>query len=106
METDLDLQTLNPDEIQKRLKEFPGWKFANEKISKEFKFPSFREALDLVNELQPFCDRIDHHPDIHIYYKKIIFDLQRFSVGGKVTERDFTIAKEIERLYAAKNYKL
>lgn len=105
METDPDLQTLSQDEIQKYLREIPGWIFANDKISKEFKFPSFKETLVLINKLQPFCDRIDHHPDIHIYYKKIIFDLQRFSVGGKVTERDFTIAKEIERLYAAKNYK-
>jgi 4a-hydroxytetrahydrobiopterin dehydratase len=106
METDLDLQVLNQDQIEKKLKEVPGWKYANDKISKEFLFPSFKDALALINNLQPFSDRIDHHPDIHIYYKKIVFDLQRFSVDGKVTERDFGVAKEIERLYALKNYKL
>jgi len=106
METDLDLQILNQDQIEKKLKEVPGWKYANKKISKTFLFPSFKEAIVLINDLQPFSDRIDHHPDIHIYYKKIVFELQRFSVGGKVTERDFTVAKEIERLYASKNYKL
>ena len=76
-----------------------GWTYANDKISKTFVFPSFKDAVSMVNELQPFCDKIDHHPDIHIYYKKITFDLQRFDVGGKVTERDFTVAKEIEKIY-------
>lgn len=106
METAPDLQVLNQAQIEKKLKEVPGWTFANDKISKTFLFPSFEEAINLINELQPFSDRIDHHPDIHIYYKKIIFELQRFSVGGKVTERDFTVAKKIERLYISKNYKL
>lgn len=98
MENDLDLQVLDPCDIQKKLKKLPGWKYVNNKITKEYQFPSFADAVALVNKLAPFCDRLDHHPDIHVYYKKIVFDLQRFSVGGKVTERDFTVAKEIERL--------
>ena len=94
-----DKKILSKEEILEKLKEVVGWTYANNKISKTFVFPSFKEAVFMVNKLQPFCDKIDHHPDIHIYYKKIVFDLQRFDVGGKVTERDFTVAKEIERIY-------
>ena len=96
-----DLGILTIKEIEEKLKDFPGWILSNDKISKTFVFPSFKKAVEMVDKLQPFCDEIDHHPDIHIYYKKIIFELQRFSVGGKVTERDFTIAKEIETLYSS-----
>jgi 4a-hydroxytetrahydrobiopterin dehydratase len=99
---DEDLRILNSDEIVQKLKDFPGWNYHDDKISKEFTFGSFNEAVDLVVKLAPFCNKIDHHPDIHIYYKKIVFDLTRFSVGGKVTPRDFTVASEIERLYSSK----
>ncbi|MBI4157701.1 4a-hydroxytetrahydrobiopterin dehydratase [Candidatus Woesebacteria bacterium] len=94
-----DLKPLKQSEIKKKLKGFPGWKFTNNKISKEFVFKSFSRGVIFIRRLAPFCNRIDHHPDIHVYYKKVLFELQRFSIGGKVTERDFTVAREIERLY-------
>lgn len=96
---DEDLKILSAEEVRERLKEFPGWAYHDDKISKEFSFESFNIVLEFINKLAPFCNKIDHHPDIHIYYKKVLFDLQRFSVGGKVTERDFTVAGEIERLF-------
>jgi len=69
------------------------------KESKKFEFKSFTGAVNFIVKLAPFCNKTDHHPDIHIYYKKVLFELQRFSIGGKVTERDFTVAEEIERLF-------
>src|SRR4030042_137701 len=95
-----DLRILTSEEVKKKLKDFPGWSLHDDKITKEFKFESFTKAVGFVNRLAPFCNKIDHHPDIHIYYKKIVFDLTRFSIGGKVTPRDFTVASEIERLWA------
>ena len=97
--TEADLRELSRKEIAEHLAPLSGWSFGEDKISKEFKFESFRQGIDLVRKLVPFCDRVDHHPDIHIYYKRIVFELQRFSVGGKVTLRDFVVAGEIERLY-------
>lgn len=94
-----DVKILTEGEIKERLKEFPGWNYGNNKISKEFVFKSFLDGLELVNKLAPYCEKIDHHPDIHISYKKIIFELCRYSIGGKVTDRDFLVAREIERLY-------
>ncbi len=96
-----DLEILDEDAVKTKLKDFPGWNYHDNKISKEFQFESFSKAVDFIVSLAPFCNKIDHHPDIHIYYKKIVFDLTRFSVGGKVTPRDFTVAKEIERLFTS-----
>jgi 4a-hydroxytetrahydrobiopterin dehydratase len=99
MVMDDDLRTFSEPEIVEKLTNFPGWRYHDDKISKEFQFDSFSDVVEFINKLAPFCDKIDHHPDIHIYYKKVIFDLQRFSVGGKITPRDFTVASEIERLF-------
>jgi 4a-hydroxytetrahydrobiopterin dehydratase len=94
-----DLQILEEDEILERLKDLPGWEYKNNKIYKEFTFKTFMDAVAFIVKLAPISEKNDHHPDIHIFYKKILLELQRFDVGGKVTARDFFIASEIERLY-------
>lgn len=93
---------LSDEEIKKQLKNLPGWEYADNKISKLFKFADFLEAFKLVEQLVPFLEEHDHHPDIHWLYNKITFELQRFDVGGKVTDKDFPVAAEIERLYRTK----
>ncbi len=101
METETEKPKIIPDdEIKERLKNLPGWKYEDNKIKKEFKFDDFLDSLGFVNTLAPFFEQMDHHPDTHILYSKVIFELQRFDIGGKVTDKDFTIAEEIERLYS------
>lgn len=97
-----DLTPLADAEIEERVGKLSGWTFNDNKISKEFTFPTFAEAVAFVDLLAPFCDKVDHHPDIHIFFNKILFELQTFDSGEKVTGRDFVVAEEIERLIAAK----
>lgn len=94
------VKILNNIEINENLKDLPGWEYKDNKISKEFEFKDFMDSLVFVVRLAPFCEANDHHPDIHIFYSKILFELQRFDVGGKVTDKDFLVAHEIERLYS------
>ena len=97
-----DIKVLMKEEIQKMLKDFPGWAEKDNKIFKEFKFQNFMNALSFIVKLSSFFERNDHHPDITIMYSKVKFELQRFDIGGKITNLDFMIAKEIEREYASK----
>ena len=90
------------EEIQARLKDLPGWQYADDKISKQFELNYFMDSLSFVNKLAPYFESMDHHPDTHIMYSKILFELQRFDVGGKVTDRDFEVAAEIEKEYKAR----
>jgi len=94
-----EVKILTKEEIQEGLKSLPGWVYKDSKISKEFKFIDFMGSLDFINKLAPFCEAQDHHPDVHIFYSKVLFELQRFDVGGKVTDKDFIIAHQIEKLY-------
>ncbi len=91
---------LSEGEIREKLKELPGWTYADDKLKKEFKFNDFVDSLGFINKLTPFFEEKDHHPDTHIFYNKVLFELQRFDIGGKVTDRDFEVASEIERVYA------
>ncbi len=91
---------LSKEEIVENLKTLSGWEFKDEKISKQFAFKDFMDSLSFVNKLAPFCEANDHHPDVHILYSKVLFELQRFDVGGKVTDKDFLVARQIEKLYS------
>lgn len=93
---------LSEKEILDELNNLSGWNFTNDKISKKFIFDDFLDVVVFINKLAPICEKNDHHPDIHIFYNKILFDLQRFDVGGKVTNKDIFIAHKIEELYATK----
>lgn len=94
-----DLKILTKEEIDNYLKQLPGWIYNNDKISKEYVFKDFPTVISFIQKLTPHFQAVDHHPDIHIYYKKVVFELQRYSIGGKVTQRDIDIARYIEEMF-------
>ena len=94
---------LSKKEIHARIKELEGWTVDKNKLRKEFSFNDFMDGLNFIVKLAPFFEENDHHPDIHILYNKIIFELQRFDIGGKITDKDFITAKEIQTEYNKRN---
>ena len=91
-----DIHILSDDELKEKLKDFPGWELKNNKIVKEFKLNNFLAVLDFINILAPFFESNDHHPDMIISYKNIIFELTHHEMGDKLTNIDFLVAREIE----------
>jgi len=91
-----DTYILSDDELKEKLKDFPGWELKDNKIVKEFELNSFVAALDFINVLAPFFESNNHHPDIAISYKNIIFELTNHEMGDKLTNIDFLVAREIE----------
>ena len=94
-----DIKILSEEEIKERLKEIPGWEYKENKLSKEFKFREFLDVLAFLVKMAPFFEKNDHHPDIHIFYSRVLFELTRWDADGKVTDMDFITAIEIENLY-------
>jgi 4a-hydroxytetrahydrobiopterin dehydratase len=94
---------LKKEEINEALKSLPGWSYAEDKISKEFEFSDFVGSLSFINRMISYFQEVDHHPDVHIFYNKIKFELQRFDIGGKVTDKDIEVAKKIEEVYLTEN---
>lgn len=67
------------------------------KIRKEFTFKNFQEAMVFVNKIAEVAEQEDHHPDIHIFYRKVVIELWTHAVGG-LSENDFILAAKIETL--------
>ncbi|MBK8546965.1 MAG: 4a-hydroxytetrahydrobiopterin dehydratase [Saprospiraceae bacterium] len=74
------------------------WKLNNGTLEKTVKLASFTQIIQKLNEIAVMCDKINHHPDITIYnYRFIRFNLVTHS-EGKVTNKDYELAQEIDRL--------
>ena len=74
-----------------------GWVLDKDakKISKEFKFKDFIGAVNFVNSIAEIAEEEGHHPDIHIFYNKVLLELSTHSIGG-LSENDFILAAKID----------
>ena len=93
-------QALTKDELEIVLQRLPGWAVDNGQLAKEFLFKDFIDSLSFINRLVPYFESKDHHPDIHILYNRIKFELSRHDIGGKITALDGEVAKHIEHEYS------
>ena len=67
------------------------------KIRHEFKFDDYLSGLDFAFKVGKLANEEDHHPNLHIYYKRVIVDLTTHNIGG-LSENDFILAAKIEEL--------
>ena len=74
-----------------------GWRLDEkaERISKEFKFKDFIGAINFVERVADVAEMEGHHPDIHIYYNKVILELWTHALSG-LSENDFILAAKID----------
>ncbi|MEO9893801.1 4a-hydroxytetrahydrobiopterin dehydratase [Aurantibacter sp.] len=84
-------------EIQQQLTNIQGWKYSKESIEKTFEFKNFKEAFAMMTRIAFECEAQGHHPDWNNVYKTVHIKLNTHDVGG-VTEKDFDLAKAIEKL--------
>ena len=93
---------LSAKELRAVMPRLAGWKLAQNKLSRTFEFQDFVDSLSFVNSLIAYFEIVDHHPDVHIAYGEVTFELTRYDVGGRVTDRDVEVAKKISSVYRAR----
>lgn len=93
---------LTAKELRAIMPRLAGWKLAQNKISRTFEFQDFVDSLSFVNSLVAYFETVDHHPDVRIAYGEVTFELTRYDLGGKVTDRDVEVAKKISSVYRAR----
>lgn len=68
---------------------------ASTKLKHEFKFEDFMQAIKFVNKVADLAESENHHPNIHIYYSRVVIDLTTHSIKG-LSENDFIMAAKLE----------
>ncbi len=88
---------LDMNQAKRYLDEVPGWALSTDgkKISKEFKFQDFIGAINFVERVADVAEMENHHPDIHVYYNKVVLELWTHASGG-LSENDFIVADKVD----------
>jgi len=91
------IPALEKTELDRFLSQVSGWSFSGKWITKEFRFKNFVEAMKLVNRAAELAEEEGHHPDIHIHYNRVRFDIWTHAIDG-LSENDFILAAKIDAL--------
>ena len=85
-------------ELENLSKEVPQWRVMNgHHITREFKFPDFKQALAFVNQVGAIAEEQGHHPDIFLTWGKAEITTWTHKIDG-LTESDFILAAKIDRI--------
>jgi len=91
------MEKLRTEEIKKRLQKLEGWELEGNCIVKELQTKNWKTTMFVVNAIAGIAEAHWHHPDLEVSFKKIRIKLTTHEAGG-ITEKDFKLAEEIDRL--------
>ena len=88
---------LSQQDIQGRLAGLRGWSLKGDAVTREFTLASFPDAIAFVTRLAFDAEAADHHPDLHVNYKRVTVSWSTHDEGG-VTEKDFAGVAQSEKV--------
>ncbi|GAA4226693.1 4a-hydroxytetrahydrobiopterin dehydratase [Actinomadura meridiana] len=91
--------TLDDAAVTDRLRDLPAWSRDGDQIRREVTAPSFLAGIDVVTDVARAAEDADHHPDIDIRWRTLVFTLTTHSAGG-LTGKDFDLAATIDQITA------
>jgi ribonuclease HI/pterin-4a-carbinolamine dehydratase len=77
------------------------WQTENNQLYKKFTFTDFAEAVAFMNKVASLAEKANHHPQIHNSWNQVELWLSTHEAGDTVTDKDTTLAEQIDGLLAA-----
>ena len=71
------------------------WKEENNSLVREYEFGDFLDAMEFVNKVGYYSEKMKHHPDFEIRYNKVKLIIATHEKGNSITEKDIELAKKI-----------
>jgi 4a-hydroxytetrahydrobiopterin dehydratase len=90
------MQKLTDVELQHALAAAPGWQLTSGKLTREWTFPDFVQAMAFVNKVAVIAEEAGHHPDIDIRYNRVTLGLITHDAGG-ITASDAQMAARLNQ---------
>ena len=94
-----DARPLDATQAKSYLAMTPQWSLSPEgkKIFRNFEFKDIKENMRFVNEIARIAEEEGHHPDLHLFYNKLLVELSTHNIGG-LSENDFILAAKIDKI--------
>lgn len=71
------------------------WKEENNSLVREYEFGDFLEAMEFVNKVGYYAEKMKHHPEFEIRFNKVKLILQTHDKENKITDKDIELALKI-----------
>ena len=91
------MRKMTDAEVTAKLAGMADWSLRNGKLHREYKFPSFKHAIDFMIAAVPGIDKMNHHPEWANVYNRVTVDLTTHDAGG-ITQNDFNLAALLEEV--------
>jgi 4a-hydroxytetrahydrobiopterin dehydratase len=91
------MAALSEREISEALQDLPRWRYEQGEIFKQYKFPTFMDAIAFIDRVADRADELDHHPDLENHYNRVRVALHTWNEDA-VTEKDIALAHQIEQV--------
>lgn len=75
-----------------------GWWGDAGKIGRDFGFDTYQAGVDFVVRVAALAEARGHHPDIHLYYRRVRLTFFTYEAGG-VTQLDLDAARAVNALW-------
>jgi 4a-hydroxytetrahydrobiopterin dehydratase len=92
-----DYKRLSRPEISQNLRKLKKWKLQKGKLSREYRFRSFEDAVAFIMRSSLEVAKLDHHPEWFNVYNIVRVDLVTHDVKG-ISNYDFILAKQLEKI--------
>jgi 4a-hydroxytetrahydrobiopterin dehydratase len=76
----------------------PAWEIGPREMQREFRFTSYLGGVAFVNEIAAVAEDMNHHPDIHIGWRKVTVRISTHSAGG-LTALDTDFARRADEVF-------
>ena len=90
------MQKLSEAEILERLPKAKDWERHGDMLVRSWQFPSFRRAMEFVNQVAALSEKTDHHPDLVMSYRTVRIEMSTHDAGG-LTDLDFALDRRDQR---------
>ncbi len=94
------MAVLSDEQVDAVLPELNGWERVDGALRRSIKFPTFLDGIDAVRRVAEHAESKNHHPDIDIRWRTVIFALVTHSEGG-ITQNDVAMARDIDGIVGA-----
>lgn len=88
---------MSEPEIAAQLPAAKGWERLGDMLVRTWQFPSYRRALEFVNQAAGLAEQSKHYPDIVLGYRTVRVEMSTHDEGG-LTPRDFELAAGLSAL--------
>jgi 4a-hydroxytetrahydrobiopterin dehydratase len=91
---------MHTEEIVACLEGLEGWRLDGGKLTREFVFVDFVEAIGFMMRTAIWAERLDHHPEWRNVYRTVTVELVTHDVGG-ISKLDVELAAKMNELAAS-----